>query len=448
MGSDYGAYYYPSNIYRTEPGDQFTVYVDGATCSGAVDYSGNPVGCNLSPSPPPPTPTPTPPTPVPTPPTTGPRPACSAAQAADAKLGATEAGASSVETALGRLPVVTPATIVLPVASGQPVGLRSATAGTARSTGGYRVFSRGCDEIAVPTRRGLASAYYHLVIPASHPFPRGSPQTGLAPIVIDSRIRRVFLQFTSPRTILTGTFRATPIRVSSRGFSARLNIVLRRLSGGAPAGTLTYVIRARRATDQPAADGRGGGGPLTLSLSGGLDIYADVLGAAGDSSRLASVTATLPAVQKGGGGQRGQQLIGGTYKGSTSENEPFSIELTDDKTQIKHIDWSTPRFSCPGSFVSVVPEDRSIELTGPIAGNNTFLASGERTLTYANGLVAGYGTYLMSGAFTSISVIGGVSIQSVEGSATVTESVIEGPHVGLVCSHSAGFTASGVATNG
>jgi hypothetical protein len=68
LGSDYGSYYYPSNIFRAEPGDQFTVHVNGATCSGTIAYSGQPVSCTVAPPSPTPTPTPSPmPTPTPNP---------------------------------------------------------------------------------------------------------------------------------------------------------------------------------------------------------------------------------------------------------------------------------------------------------------------------------------------------------------------------------------------
>lgn len=48
LGSTYGQYYYPQNIYQLEPGDTFAVYVKGSVCTGQVDYSGQPVPCQGS----------------------------------------------------------------------------------------------------------------------------------------------------------------------------------------------------------------------------------------------------------------------------------------------------------------------------------------------------------------------------------------------------------------
>lgn len=50
LGSDYGSYYYPSDIFRAEPGDQFTVHVNGATCAGTINYSGQPKSCTTTPT--------------------------------------------------------------------------------------------------------------------------------------------------------------------------------------------------------------------------------------------------------------------------------------------------------------------------------------------------------------------------------------------------------------
>ena len=46
LGTTYTAYYYGANIYRLNQGDRFTVFVNGAACSGAVDYSGTAIPCS------------------------------------------------------------------------------------------------------------------------------------------------------------------------------------------------------------------------------------------------------------------------------------------------------------------------------------------------------------------------------------------------------------------
>jgi hypothetical protein len=45
LGSAYVGYYYPANVYKLNVGDSFTVHVKGVTCSGTVDFSGQPIRC-------------------------------------------------------------------------------------------------------------------------------------------------------------------------------------------------------------------------------------------------------------------------------------------------------------------------------------------------------------------------------------------------------------------
>lgn len=45
LGSDYAQSYYPGNIFKLQQGDSFAVHVNGADCSGVVDFSGRPVPC-------------------------------------------------------------------------------------------------------------------------------------------------------------------------------------------------------------------------------------------------------------------------------------------------------------------------------------------------------------------------------------------------------------------
>jgi endoglucanase len=57
LGSSYSQNYYPNDIYRLQQGDQFTLNIEGATCSGTVSYSYNQrvvVPCSTAPPPPPP----------------------------------------------------------------------------------------------------------------------------------------------------------------------------------------------------------------------------------------------------------------------------------------------------------------------------------------------------------------------------------------------------------
>lgn len=46
LGTTYTLFYYGANIYRLNQGDRFTVFVNGVTCSGAVDYSGTAIPCS------------------------------------------------------------------------------------------------------------------------------------------------------------------------------------------------------------------------------------------------------------------------------------------------------------------------------------------------------------------------------------------------------------------
>lgn len=53
LGSTYSQYYYPNNIYRIAPSDQFTVHVGGQTCSGVIDFN-SAAPCVQTPPPSPP----------------------------------------------------------------------------------------------------------------------------------------------------------------------------------------------------------------------------------------------------------------------------------------------------------------------------------------------------------------------------------------------------------
>jgi hypothetical protein len=45
LGDDYSSVYQPRGIYVMGTGDSFTLHVNGLTCSGTVDFSGNPMPC-------------------------------------------------------------------------------------------------------------------------------------------------------------------------------------------------------------------------------------------------------------------------------------------------------------------------------------------------------------------------------------------------------------------
>ena len=49
LGSDYAQLYYPNDTYRLQDGDQFTVNIKGATCSGTVSFSGAATKCAAPP---------------------------------------------------------------------------------------------------------------------------------------------------------------------------------------------------------------------------------------------------------------------------------------------------------------------------------------------------------------------------------------------------------------
>jgi hypothetical protein len=48
LGSDYALYYYPNDVFRLEAGDRFVIYVKGAMCIGAVNFSGRSIPCRAT----------------------------------------------------------------------------------------------------------------------------------------------------------------------------------------------------------------------------------------------------------------------------------------------------------------------------------------------------------------------------------------------------------------
>lgn len=419
LGSDYASYYYPSDVFRLQQGDQFTMHVNGATCSGMVDYSGSTVSCSAPPG------------------------QCTSGRAVDVAR---------------RVPAEAPGALRF-----ARDGASAATYRPRRSTHRRaldRVFANGQNEIAVAPGKPLSSAYYHFEIPASRPFPQTAPQIHLDPIEVDSSSRRLFLRFTStgcPDVVLTGTFRRTPLKVSAkrRSFRLKLSVPLSNFVTGARAGTLTFQGTGKiPAHFGVAADGRaaGSGGPggVSLSLSGALDVYSNVLGAVGDNGKIASATATLPAVEKGGGGRSGNstQPVGSSYKGSTTDNMSISIELSDDKSGIKKIDVTHPAFPCTNPYWQDGEGDESTKMTGPIKPNDAFGAWGEGTAKYTSGAFAGYQTLSVIGAFTPSKTVHGVTIQYIQGTYTLSAYVTIGPATGILCAHTASFSAGVVATSG
>jgi hypothetical protein len=318
------------------------------------------------------------------------------------------------------------------------------------------VFARGHDQIAVAPGKTLASAYYHFEVPASQPF-ADMPQVHLDPIEIDSRSRHIFLRFSAPgrcNVILSGVFPAARLKVSARRrtFSLSLSAPLTTVANGTPAGSFVYHVNGRIGRHAAkAASNSGGAGGVSLSPSGVLDVYANVLSVAGDEGKIASATATLPAVEKGGGGQAStnpEDPIGSTYKGQTSDNLSISLELSDDKSHIKHVDISMPTIPCLGTFWEVLPGDESTDVTIPIASGNLngYVPAG--TETYADsGLPAGDNTLWMIGVFSPSAVEHGVTVQHIQGSYRFTSDPISGPAAYSECPHSATFVASVAVTS-
>jgi hypothetical protein len=325
------------------------------------------------------------------------------------------------------------------------------------------VYASGPDEIAVAPGKSLTSAYYHFEVTAAQPFPRTAPQVHLAPIVIDSHSRRIFLRFPSPdgcAVVLTGSFPATPIVLSAhdKSFRLALSVHLANLVTNKPAGTFTFHLShrsiARRSAFKAASSGGGGGssGGLSFSLSSALDVYAGVLGAAGDSGTIAKATATLPAVEQGSGdhpSNGSEQPIGSTYTGSTTDNLPITIELTDEKTGIKHVDWSNPNFPCSRPIIFSTAEDNKVDAFGPIEADGTFTAYGEETAYYQGTKnVAGYASFVLNGHLLPAHTVSGVTVQQVAGTLSDVETGTEGIAIGAVCSYVTGFSASVAVTSG
>jgi hypothetical protein len=319
------------------------------------------------------------------------------------------------------------------------------------------VFARGHDQIVVPPGKTLASAYYHFEVPASQPFAH-MPQVHLDPIEIDSRSRRIFLRFSAPggcNVILTGVFRAARLRFSARRrtFSLSLSAPLTTLANGTPSGSFVYHVNGRVGRHVArAASNSGGAGGVSLSPSGVLDVYANVLSVAGGKGKIASATATLPAVEKGGGGQAAtnpEQPVGSTYKGQTGDLLSISFELTDNKSAIKHVDVSMPEIPCSGTIVpwAVLAGDVSTDVGGYIDTSGNMFASGGGTTLAGTGLPGGYYYLSVTGHFSPSAVVRGVTVQQIQGSYAYISFPLIVPIAGSQCPHTANFMASVAVTS-
>jgi hypothetical protein len=317
------------------------------------------------------------------------------------------------------------------------------------------VFARGHDQIVVSPGRTLDSAYYHFEVPASQPF-ADMPEVHLDPIEIDSRSRRIFLRFSAPgscNVILTGVFPAARLRVSARRrtFSLSLSAPLTTLGNGTPSGSFVYHLNGRVGVRAArAASNSGGAGGVSLSPSAVLDVYANVLSVAGGEGKIASATATLPAVEKGGGGQAAtnpEEPVGSTYKGQTSDDLSISLELNDNKSAIKHVDVSLPTIPCLGTIWEVLAGDESDSVSIPIVKGN-LSGFGESTQTYAgSGLPAGYNELWVTGVFSPSAVEHGVTVQQIHGAYQFTSYGQVGPVAGHECPHTGTFVASVAVTS-
>jgi hypothetical protein len=258
--------------------------------------------------------------------------------------------------------------------------------------------------------------------------------------------------------VLTGTFPPTPLKVGARGrsFSLDLTVPLTNLVTKASSGSLTFhlshggVLGHRAARVADSGGGAGGSGGVSLSLSSVLDVYANVLDAAGDSGKIADATANLPAVERGSGDTSpngSRQPIGSTYKGPTGDGRSISIELTDDKSWLKSVDVDHPQYPCSKPFASILASEESIHLSGPISPTGQFEAFGEESLPFVNGELAGYTTIFMVGQILPSGTVGGVRVQQLQGTYALTNYGTIGIAAGALCSYTASFSASVAVTS-
>jgi hypothetical protein len=553
LGSAYGSYYYPMSIFEAQPGDQFSVTVAGATCSGTIAYNGTPVPCSSSSST---TSTSTTSTPSATststttstvstssgpffvPVTTGtptiagtatpghtlteghgqwinaptaftyqwmqcdafgincsPIPGATSQtylvasgdlnhtlvvdETASNSLGASIPAASTPTAVVAQCPASSPAPSqpAVAITSGPPASAARAPAtrrprrGT-KPAGFSTVFVRGQDEIATARGKGLTSAYYRFVLPASTPFPRAAPGINLAPVTVDSRARRILLQFTSqgcPVRVLTGTFPHTALAAAGhRGVRLNLLVRLTDLTTHRPAGTFTLHITRLKITGtrsgRRAVSARNGsGGSASVSLSTVLNVYAGVVKNVKLSGTLGDINDTLPAVEVGAASHA---LVGSTqpitteYKGSASAGSatnPFSLELTDDRTEVKQVELTHPEFDCTSPVTSVVEGEKTVSITGAVA-NGSLAGFGTASATFVlTGETAGYVTLTVTGTVDAATAGAGVTFQSIAGFYTLTYflsgnlfdviSPLEEIPTVIVCSDNGAFTVNAVATS-
>lgn len=324
----------------------------------------------------------------------------------------------------------------------------------------YRVYRKGADEIAIPPGKPLASAYYHFELARSHPFPQSAPTVSLAKVVIDSKLRRVFLRFSSKGcrdVILTGTFPATKLVKTGRSFHLSLSIPLKNLVTGARSGVFSFKItdghvprhsahlRAFRSASASSSNS------YSFSASGALDLYADVLDKAGDKGTLAKASETLPVVKKGAGKDAtvgSLTPIAGSYKGS-SNGKPISFELSDDKSSIKKLDVTYPAYGCDTPFAEITAGQDSVKLFGAVGPDGKFAAEGPDNLYFGHSKrLAGFGVVKLLGQFAPAGKKAGVAFQTAGGELSIENYGIEPPFAGAICIYSQAFQVSVLGTGG
>ena len=100
---------------------------------------------------------------------------------------------------------------------------------------------------------------------------------------------------------------------------------------------------------------------MSFSLSGAIDLAADIIAHAPADGRIAKTAARLPSIQKEGGGRHGHSTnpVATKYQGTTKDGDSITLELSDDKATIDHVDFGNPLFVCDNPFWSIFPGDNS-----------------------------------------------------------------------------------------
>lgn len=189
---------------------------------------------------------------------------------------------------------------------------------------------------------------------------------------------------------------------------------------------------------------------MSFSLSGAIDLAADIIAHAPADGRIAKTAARLPSIQKEGGGRHGHSTnpVATKYQGTTKDGDSITLELSDDKATIDHVDFGNPLFVCDNPFWSIFPGDNSTKTKVQIWQSGGFFGAGGGSFSYGGGGTAGLYVLTVAGAFGGSATTHGVTAQSVAGTLSLLEVAAVGPAEGTACAYGTAFTASAVATSG